>query len=173
MQERQEMADAQPLDAVQELLAHGLGAAGDDEAALDEILVCQRAQIDLTGRVLHRQRQRVVFETAGDRHVVRRRVQQVMEEILRVTRVFLGLLVGLGHADELQEAQAVGIGVAALFRGQFPIAFDHGLGVPGAEIAQVAEAMVVIDDVFRGRGDARAGNPDRRMRLLDRDAARD
>src|SRR5262249_56611276 len=32
----------------------------------------------------------------------------------------------------------------------------------------MTEAMVLANHILRGRGDARAGNPDRRMRLLDR-----
>ena len=35
MQQRQQMADAQPLHAVQQLLAHGSRAADDDEATLE------------------------------------------------------------------------------------------------------------------------------------------
>ena len=46
MQQREKMADAQPLDAVDQLIADRLGAPGDQKAALDEILVFERAQIE-------------------------------------------------------------------------------------------------------------------------------
>ena len=54
MQERQQMADAQPLDAVQQLLAHGLRAADDDEAAVEEVLGLEFAQIDRGPRIVLR-----------------------------------------------------------------------------------------------------------------------
>ena len=46
MQQRQQMADAQPLHAVEQLLAHGLRAADDDEAAVEEILGLELAQVE-------------------------------------------------------------------------------------------------------------------------------
>ena len=121
------------------------------------------------GLLLQRLHQRAVFEAARNRQIVLRRVEQLVEEILGVRGVkFLRLGVGLGDADELQEAEAIRIVVAALARRAVPIAVGHRLGVLGAEIAQMTEAVVVLDDIFGGRGNAGARNPDRRMRLLDR-----
>src|SRR5262249_56412615 len=71
------------------------------------------------------------------------------------------------HADELQEAEAVWFVVAPLARDQLPIPVAHLLCVLGAVVAQMTEAMVLANHILRGRGNARAGNPDRRMRLLD------
>ena len=164
------MPDAQALDAVHELFAHGLRAADDDEAAVEEILGLELAQVDGGARiVMQRLHHPVVIEAAWDRLIVRRRIEQLVEEILGVLGVeVLGLGIGLADANELQETEPVGIVVAPLARDQLPIAVAHRLGVLGAVIAQMAEAMVQADDIFRGRGDAGAGNPDRRMRLLDR-----
>ena len=116
MQQREQVADAQPLDAVQELLAHGLRAADDDEAALVEILGLELAQVDRGARIVaQRLHHAVVVEAARDRLIVGRRVEQLVEEILGVRGVeLLGLGIGLADADELQEAVAVGIVVAAL-----------------------------------------------------------
>ena len=75
-----------------------------------------------------------------------------MKEILRVLGVeLLGLGIGLGDADELQEAVPVRIVVPSLARHQLPIAVADLLGVLGAVVAQMAEAMVVADDVLGGR----------------------
>ena len=46
MQQGEEMADAQPLDAVYQLVTHRCGTAGNQEAALDEILILEFAQIE-------------------------------------------------------------------------------------------------------------------------------
>ena len=96
MQQRQQMPHAQFLDAVEQLLAHRLRAADDDKAALEEILGLELAQLDLGARiVMQRLTQRVVFEAAGDRLIIRRRVEQLVEEIFGVRGVkILGLGVG-------------------------------------------------------------------------------
>ena len=98
-----------------------------------------------------------------------RRVQQLVKEVLGVLGVeVFGLGVGLGDADQLQKTQAIRIVVAAFAHRHLPIAVGHRFGVLGAEIAQVAEAIIVVDDIFCSGGEPGAGNPDRRMRLLDR-----
>src|SRR5581483_1409350 len=87
MQQRQQMADAQTLNAVEKLLAHGLRTADDDEAAVEEILRLQLRQVDRGARIeLQALHHRVVFETARDRLIVRRRIEQLVEEILRMLR---------------------------------------------------------------------------------------
>ena len=170
MQQRQQMPHAQFLDAVEQLLAHGFGRADDHIAALIKILGLELERVHRGARIafesLH---QRAVFQTARDRQIVLRRVQQLVKEILGVLGVKVFRLgIGLGDADELQKTQAIRIVVAALAHRVVPIAVGHRLGVLGAEIAQMTEAVVVLDDIFGGGGKAGAGNPHRRMRLLDR-----
>src|SRR5262249_19789842 len=88
---------------------------------------------------------------------------------LGVRRIeILGFGIGAGDPDQLQEAEAVRIVVAALARHQLPIAVAHLRGVLGAVVAQMAEAVVEADHVLGRRGDAGARNPDGWMRLLDR-----
>ncbi len=62
----------------------------------------------------------------------------------------------------------MGIVVAPLARDQLPIAVADGGGGLGAEIAQMAEAVVEADYILGSGRHAGAGDPDRRMRLLDR-----
>ena len=52
MQQRQQMAHAQRLDAVEQLLAHGLRAADHHIAALVEVLRFQIVRIDLGARIV-------------------------------------------------------------------------------------------------------------------------
>ena len=154
MQKRQQMPDAQPLDAVMELFAHGLRTADNDKAAIEKILGLKLAELDLGARiVMQRLHQRVVFEAARDRLIVRWCVEQLVEEILGVLAIeIFGLGIGIGDADKLQEAEPVGIRVPALARHQVPIAVGDLLGVLGAVVTQVAEAMILADDIFRCRG---------------------
>ena len=111
---------------------------------VEEILGLELAQIDPGARiVLQRLHQRAVFEAARNRLIILRRVEQLVKEILGVRGVeILRLGIGLGHADELQEAEPVRIVVAPLARNQLPITVAHLLRVLGAVIAQMAEAMI-------------------------------
>src|SRR6476469_6555408 len=100
---------------------------------------------------------------------MRRAVEQLVEKIFAMRAVDpLGLGVGIGNAYELQEAVAERIVVAALARAGFPVAVAYLLRRLQAIITEMAEAMIVIDHIFRGARNARAGYPDRRMRLLNR-----
>src|SRR5262245_63369332 len=76
MQERKQMAHAQALDAVDELLAHGPRASDHDEAAAEQILGLEFAQIDAgAGVVAQRLHERLVFEESRNRLIVWWRVE--------------------------------------------------------------------------------------------------
>src|SRR5215813_6064323 len=67
VQEREQVPHARALDAVDELLAHGLRASNNDEAAVEQVLGLEFAQIDAgAGIVAQRLHERLVFETAGN-----------------------------------------------------------------------------------------------------------
>src|SRR5207253_613356 len=101
--------------------------------------------------------------------VVRRGVKQLVEEVFAVRAIdALGLSVGVGDPDELQEAVPERIVVATLARASVPIAVAHLLRRLQAVVAEMAKAMVVVDNIVGGPRNARAGNPNRRMWLLDR-----
>ena len=59
---------------------------------------------------------------------MRRCVQQIVIEILGMPRIFLGLGIGLGNADKLQEAETMRIGVAAFLGRELPIAIGDVFG---------------------------------------------
>ena len=65
--------------------------------------------------------------------------------------IFFRRGVGFGHSDQLQKTKSIGVGIAPLARNRVPIVIAEGLGVLGPEIAEMAEAIVVADDVFRLR----------------------
>ena len=91
-----------------------------------------------------------------------------MEEILGVRRVFFRRFVALRHADQLQKAEPIGIRIAAALGHPVPVKIAETVGILRAVIAQVTKAVVAVDDEIDRGGAAGAGNPDRRMRLLDR-----
>src|SRR3974377_204088 len=135
MQEREQMTDTQALNFFDQLIAHGRGTAGDEEAALDEVLVLEPAQVEaLAQRRAHGAREARMILIARDRLIVLRGVEQLMKEIFDVGGIFLRRRVGLGYADQLQEAQPVGIGIAAALRDRLPEIIAEAVRVPGAVI---------------------------------------
>src|SRR5215813_13278402 len=85
LQEREQVPHAQALDAVEQLLAHGLRASDHDEAAVEQILGLEFAQIDAGARIMtQRLHERLVFEAPRNRLIVARRIEQLVEEILGV-----------------------------------------------------------------------------------------
>src|SRR5262249_58460793 len=70
--------------------------------------------------------------------------------------------------DQWRKAEPIRIGVAAALRHRLPEIITEAVGVLGAVVAEMAEAVVAIDHEFHRGGAAGTGNPDRRMRLLDR-----
>ena len=71
MQKCEQMPDAQPLDALDQLVAHGRSTAGDQKSAFDKVLVFELPQIEaLTQRGLQGLHQARVVLVTGDRLVV-------------------------------------------------------------------------------------------------------
>src|SRR5207253_6007556 len=67
VQQRQQVADAQPLYAIEDALAHGFWTADDDEAAIEEIPRFQLAQVERRAdRAAQRPKHAFVLEAAGD-----------------------------------------------------------------------------------------------------------
>ena len=78
------------------------------------------------------------------------------------------LLAALRHAHHLGEPGAIGIAVLAEPRHLLPEALHDGLGHLVAVVGEVAEHVVHLGRPAPRLHRAGAGNPDRRMRLLDR-----
>ena len=93
-------------------------------------------------------------------------MKALLEEILDGIFIFLGLLVGLGYRDQLQEAGMVGIELLALALHFVPEAVHNSLAHLVAGIAEVAIDVVVLDGPVPGLQAAAAGYPDRRVGLL-------
>src|SRR3984893_3560011 len=169
VQERKQVTDAQALYSFNQLVAHGGGTPRDEKAALDEVLVLEPAQVEfLAQRRAHGARKARMVLIARDRLIILRGVEQLVEEIFHMRGIFLRGRVGLGYADQLQETQPVGIGIAAALRDRFPEIIAEAVRVLGAVVAQMTEAVVPVDhELDRGRA-ARARDPDRGVRLLDR-----
>ena len=111
VEQAEEMADAQALDALLELLAHRLRTAGDDEALVDELLPGQVLEDLLRLEPELRQRaglDRLDGAVAGRIGERREHVQAAVEEVEAVLGVeLLGLAVGVGDADDLRERGAI------------------------------------------------------------------
>src|SRR3984893_892352 len=169
MQKRKEMADAQPLHPFEELIAHGLRASRDEKSALDEVLVPEVPHVEaLPQRRLHGAQHAGIVLVSRDRLVVRRRIKELVEEILHMRRILLRLRVGLRYPNELQESEAIGVRIPPPLLDRFPEIVTKAVGVLGAVVAQMTEAVVAVDHELHGRGTAGARDPDRRMRLLHR-----
>src|SRR5262249_36210293 len=142
LEQHHQVADAQRPDALGELLAHGLGAAGDD-VALVEVLPPVERLAHATGRradlrprtalhCLHR-------SVAGRFREALPDVQALLVEVVHVREVLaLGLGVGLRHADELEEARAERIVIGADARARLPEAVHGGLAALVAEVREIA-----------------------------------
>src|SRR6516162_5114152 len=163
------MADAQPLDGLGELVAHRRGTAGNQKSAVDKIFVFETAQVEpFPQRRFEHPHQTWIVLIARDRLVILRRVEQLVKEIFDVRGIFFRCRVAFRNPDQLQEAQSIGVGIASLARDGVPVIVPKSFGVSGAEIAEVAEAVVAVDDELDRRRTAGARDPDRRVGLLDR-----
>ena len=112
MHQAEDVADVQGLDQLLHPLAHGLGRAGDDVAAVDQVLPGELGIVARRGRRELRQRagldglDRAVARRVGEARID---VQAAVVEVADVRAVEpLGLVVGVGDADRLGEAGAVG-----------------------------------------------------------------
>ena len=169
MQQCQQVADAQPLDALDQLVADGRRTPSSQKAALDEVLVFELPQVEaLAQRRLEAPDQARMVLVTGYRLVILGGVEQLVKEIFDVGRIFLGRCVRLGDPDQPQKSQSIGVGIAPVPSDGVPIVVAERFGVFGAEVAQVTETVVAVDHELDGRGTARARDPDRRVRLLDR-----
>ena len=110
--------------------------------------------------------QMVMAGADGNAETVSR--QWVTAGIFDVLGVILfRLFVRLRDTHQLQKTHAVRVLVAAFFGTNLPIFVAHGLGdALVAEIAQEAVAVVVLGGIVERAGAAGAGNPYRRVRLL-------
>src|SRR6476619_2622999 len=105
MQQGQQVADAQPLHALDEVIANRRGTSGNQETALDEIPVFEVSQIEaLAQRRLQRAQHAGIILVAGDRLIVGRRIKELVKEVLDVRCIFLRLRIRLRYADQLQES---------------------------------------------------------------------
>ena len=86
----------------------------------------------------------------------------------RARRTVLGRSVGVGHAHDLGEAGPVGVAVEACLNGELPEPGHDPFADLAAEERQHAVAVVVLGGGAPSRGAAQAGDPDRRVGLLDR-----
>ncbi len=148
------------------------GRAGDHMAALDQVLPGQLG-IAAAGRGVLRQGAGLdgldgaIARGVGEARID---VQAAVVEVVDVLGIEpLGLLVGLGHADGLGEAGAIGRGVGRVALGHpVPVALHQRLGADVAGEAEVGIGIGVVDAEVVGLHRAAAGDVDRRMRLLDR-----
>jgi hypothetical protein len=163
---REDDARAELLLVVFELLPHRLGAADDGVDALLDVV----PRIDLGEEilaVLHRRDRRL------RRHVARRRqgdvLQQVVLEVAEVRLELLArLLVGVGDVDRHAPAHLLGGGGVAVPRAGVPKLIEDAAEHVDVEVRDAHVAEAHLGDEVDGLGAARAGDPDGRVRLLDR-----
>src|SRR3979411_1501903 len=103
---------------------------------------------------------------ARNRLVITGRIQQLVEEVFHMRRILLTHGLPFGYANQLQESQPIRISVSAALSDGVPVVVAKRLGILRAEVTQMAEAIVTVDDELDGRRTAGARNPDRRMGLL-------
>ena len=168
VQQRKKLADVHFPQHFVEPFADRGRRAGDHVALIDELLPSQALQLLEAERRLERldglerQISRGRGPVVGD-------VQAAVVEVRgRFCVVLLGLGVRLRHADELQIACAVRVAVAPGAIDRFPIAPHDVRSRLVAEVAQESVHVVVLGDPLPGFHAAAAGDPDGRMRLLDR-----
>ena len=96
-------------------------------------------------------------------------MQRAVEEVLgRLLVQAVGLLVGVGDADELEERQPVGVGVLAVGLDLAPEPADRLLGHQVPVVREGGVDEVVLGAEIPRLDRTAAGDPDRRMRLLQR-----
>ena len=154
--------------ALGDAAAHGVGAATEHDAALDQLLDPDPAPVSALGgqRTLERFRRHV----AGRKeHQLGLLGQEDVEQCLDVlARLVDRLLVGVGDIDRRRPPDAIGAGliaVAALrdFAIKIEIARDR---FHRAVALQVDVFAVGMGGPFQGLDASHGGAPDRRMRLL-------
>ena len=157
-------------DFLDQALLHGGRAARDHVTLLHEVLVAERLGIfRAPHRVAVGREQAPVVLVTRRGEPLRRHVQALVVEVLDVLRVVgFRLRVRLGHRDELQEARAIRIALEPLLVHHVPVAVHHGGGGTGARVGEEAVADIVLGGEVEGADAARAGHPDRRVRLLHR-----
>ena len=171
LHDRQEVPHAEAARDRLELLAHRRRAADDREPALDHVARAERLQVRRRRgeHRLERTELARVLHVARRREVGRREVQELLVEVLQVRAVQgLGLLVGVGHGDELQERGAVRVAVAAVGVGAGPEAVHGRLGRARAEVAQERVRPVALVAHVPRRRAVRPWHEQRRVRRLHR-----
>ena len=166
------MPAVERLHRLAQTLAHRLGRARDHIALIDEVLPLQaftahRSLIaDLAKNSGLDRLHRAIARRVGEAVI---NVEASVVEVVHVRRVvLLRLLVGLRHGDDLREAEAVRIQLLALLRHHFPVAVGNLLARDVSEVRKEAVLVIVIGAEVVGLDRSAAGNPNRRMRLLQR-----
>src|SRR5262249_32589461 len=172
LQQDHEVADAQVLARLLELIAHRGWTATDDKLVIGKIFkasLLETEDLPRNSRIAQRIAQAPVILVARRAEPLGWDVQELMVEVFNVSGIVcFGASIGLRDRHQLQEAQTVRGQVAALLLNYPPIAVANGAqGGFVPEVAQEAVAVVVLDREVVSTGTARAGDPDGRMGLLD------
>src|SRR5262249_28679377 len=173
LQQDHEVADAQVLARLLELIAHRGWTATDDKLVIGKIFKAslpEAEELPRNSRITQRIAQTTVILVARWAEPLGRDVQELMVEVFNVSGIVrFGAGIGLRYGRQLQEGETVRSQAAALLLDHSPIAVAHGAqGGFVPEVAQEAVAVVVLGRKVVGTGAARAGDPDGRMGLLDR-----
>ena len=170
LEQYHQVADAEQFAGFGQLLAHGFGAAADDMTLPDVVgpLVFGGGAL---GFLAHLGAQGfadgIQGAVAGRFGEGRIDAQHLFVEVLDVLLVvFFGLLVGFGDADQLEEAQPVGVVVDAALGGAFPVALDDVVAAQVAVVGEVAVHIVAVQHPVPGFQAAGTGDPHRRVGLL-------
>ena len=157
-----------------ERFADGVRAADDDVALLHHLVPRQvvlgllRPHDGAHLRLVAGPRRRL-GDVAGRVGVAGIDVQRTVEEVLRRLLVQpVRLLVGVGDADELEERQPVGVGVLAVGLDLAPVSADGLLRHQVAVVGQGGVDEVVLRAEVPRLHRSATGDPDRRVRLLQR-----
>src|SRR5439155_12652296 len=148
LEQHHEVADAETLDALGELLADRRGAARDHVALLEVLRPVERLanlpglRADLCPDT---RLQRLQCPVAGRFGEALPDVQALLVEVMHVRRIeALGLGVGVGDADELEKSRAIGVVVDAELADGVPETVHRGLAPLVAEVREVAEDVVEL-----------------------------
>ena len=143
------------LAAASRAFAHGVWAAGDDDAHVDEVppleLLCCGEAVGTArhGGAFRRQNlaQRPHGLVAGRLGETRVDVRAPTVEVLHVVGVeALRLVVGVGHHDDLHHSQhAVGVVVTTTRLDTVPVLLEHAVREVGAEVREQEERCVQLD----------------------------
>ncbi len=168
----EDVAEAQRRDHVLHALAHGVGASGDHEPAVDEVLPRQLRELlthlgaELVEHPRFDRRDRAIPRRIGEARV---HVQAPIEEVEDVLRVeLLGLGIGVGDRDDLRERGAVGGVVLVTLSDTLPVPVEELLAGEVPAEAEVRVVVVVVEAEVPRLDRAAARDVDRRVRLLDR-----